>query len=397
MDDKNLPLKNGVVEMARIETDGLPSLVSAILDVGYRLLGPALSDGAIVYKDLESAEALPAGQEDEQAPGIYRIQKGNSEALFSYIVGPHSWKRFLHPPRIRLACYDRELNPIPETDSEDKVQPLAFFGVRPCEIAAIRIQDQVFLEGPYIDREYESNRKNLLIVAVDCSRPAQTCFCASMGTGPSAHEGFDLALTEIHLEDEPYFLVRVGTEIGERLLEAVPHRPANAEEISQRNAVLARAERRLQRSLDTTGLPELLRRNFDHPRWEQTGKRCLSCGNCTMVCPTCFCATVEEVTDLTGDRAERWRTWDSCFTADFSYIHGGIVRHSTKSRYRQWMTHKLSTWVDQFGTSGCVGCGRCLTWCPVGIDITEEAAFIRSHDMQSKSDSRKRRDGNENH
>lgn len=95
-----------------------------------------------------------------------------------------------------------------------------------------------------------------------------------------------------------------------------------------------------------------------------------------MVCPTCFCTGVEDVTALAGDVTERVRKWDSCFTADFSYQHGGVVRESTKSRYRQWLTHKLSSWVDQFGSSGCVGCGRCITWCPTGIDLTAEVAAI---------------------
>ena len=131
------------------------------------------------------------------------------------------------------------------------------------------------------------------------------------------------------------------------------------------------------RELDTDGIKELLYRNYEHPRWDEVAERCLTCGNCTMVCPTCFCTTVEDVTDLAGEHVERHQRWDSCFTVDYSYIHGGAVRASTRSRYRQWMTHKLATWFDQFGSSGCVGCGRCITWCPVGIDITEEARAIR--------------------
>ncbi|NJL33712.1 MAG: sulfite reductase subunit A, partial [Chloroflexaceae bacterium] len=124
----------------------------------------------------------------------------------------------------------------------------------------------------------------------------------------------------------------------------------------------------------------LLKHNLEHKRWEQVAERCLSCANCTMVCPTCFCSTVEDTTALDGSHAERWRKWDSCFTVDFSFIHGGTVRRETRTRYRQWMTHKLAAWIDQFGTSGCVGCGRCIVWCPVGIDITAEIAAMRASD-----------------
>jgi Fe-S-cluster-containing hydrogenase component 2 len=136
--------------------------------------------------------------------------------------------------------------------------------------------------------------------------------------------------------------------------------------------------------MDTRGIKELLYRNYEHPRWDNVATRCLTCANCTMVCPTCFCTTVEDVTDLSGDHAERWRKWDSCFTMDFSYIHGGSVRATPKSRYRQWLTHKLATWFDQFGSSGCVGCGRCITWCPVAIDLTEEVRAIRDSETAGR-------------
>jgi ferredoxin len=116
----------------------------------------------------------------------------------------------------------------------------------------------------------------------------------------------------------------------------------------------------------------LLIESRESPRWDEVASRCLTCGNCTMVCPTCFCTSVSDVTDLTGEHAERWMQWASCFEFDFTFIHEGSVRQSGRSRYRHWLTHKLGTWHDQFGTSGCVGCGRCIAWCPTGIDITEE-------------------------
>ena len=112
--------------------------------------------------------------------------------------------------------------------------------------------------------------------------------------------------------------------------------------------------------------------------------RCLACANCTMVCPTCFCNSVQDVTDLSVQESSRVRSWDSCFNPDFAQVHGGNYRSSVKGRYRQWLTHKFSSWFDQFDVSGCVGCGRCITWCPVGIDVTEEIAAIRQSSQQEK-------------
>ncbi|MCA8921947.1 MAG: 4Fe-4S dicluster domain-containing protein, partial [Planctomycetes bacterium] len=141
--------------------------------------------------------------------------------------------------------------------------------------------------------------------------------------------------------------------------------------------VVAAAAAAIERQLPQDGLPAALAAALEHPRWDDVAARCLTCGNCTLVCPTCFCTDVEDTSDLSGQVAERWRRWDTCFSLDFSALHGGSVRASGRSRYRQWLTHKLSTWHDQFGTSGCVGCGRCIAWCPVGIDITVEAAELR--------------------
>jgi sulfhydrogenase subunit beta (sulfur reductase) len=241
------------------------------------------------------------------------------------------------------------------------------------------VQDRIFAGGPFVDPDYQQRRRNIFILAVHCGHPAGTCFCASMGTGPAAAGGFDLALTELTDGGEHRFLVEVGSDEGGAVLSEVSTTAPDDADLAAAAAVIDSARGRMGRRLDTDGLPRLLQDNPLHPRWDDVAARCLSCANCTMVCPTCFCSTVEDVTDVSADHAERWRRWDSCFTTDFSYIHGGAVRASVKSRYRQWITHKLSTWHDQFGTSGCVGCGRCITWCPVAIDITEEAAFIRNH------------------
>jgi ferredoxin len=254
----------------------------------------------------------------------------------------------------------------------DGSPPMAFIGVRACDIAAMQVQDRVLLQGPHVDPVYRRNRQRAFVVAVNCGKAGGTCFCASMGTGPQATSGFDIALTEVVDGGRHYFVAEVGGHRGATVLDRVTTRPATVEEIGAASQAVALAAANMGRTVTTDGLQERLARNVEHPRWDRVARRCLTCANCTMVCPTCFCATVDDQTDLSGAHAARVRTWDSCFNLDFSYIHGGSVRPSPYARYRQWLTHKFSTWVDQFGTFGCVGCGRCITWCPVGIDVTEE-------------------------
>jgi ferredoxin len=368
-----------------LDRSELPALFDALRDQGYLLIGPTLQDGAVVYDRLETVDDLPIGWSDEQEGGSYRVKRRGDAALFGYNVGPQSWKRLLFPPETRLwraHRSDKGLEILPETGDAPRY---AFIGVRSCELHAIAIQDRVFLEGSHVDPTYKARRENSFIVAVNCGQAGGTCFCVSMQTGPRATSGFDLALTEILEGDRHYFLVEVGSEAGAELLAELPHRPADEEEIAAARRTSERAAAQMGRQMDTTGIKELLYRNYEHPRWDEVASRCLTCANCTMVCPTCFCSTVEDITDLTGEHAERWRKWDSCFTLDHSSLHGGSVRTSARSRYRQWLTHKLATWIDQFGTSGCVGCGRCITWCPVAIDITEEVAAIRASEAPGET------------
>lgn len=363
---------------ALLTVDGLGLLLRELAARGHRVLGPTVRDGAIVYDDIAGTADLPAGWTDRQDAGRYRLERRSDGALFGYAVGPQSWKKFLHPPMETLWRARKTDAGFEVSAREATSEKFAFIGVRACEIHAIAIQDRVFLEGPYVDKNYGIRRQDAFIVATNCAVAGGTCFCVSMNTGPRAQSGFDLALTELIDADRHTFLVEVGSDAGADVLAHVPHQPASDEDVADADAVIAHTADNMGRQLETTGLKELLQGNLTHPQWEKIAERCLSCGNCTMVCPTCFCTTVEDHSDLAGMTAERVKEWDSCFTQDFSYIHGGSVRKTTSSRYRQWMTHKLANWIDQFGTSGCVGCGRCVTWCPVGIDITVEAAAIRA-------------------
>lgn len=364
-----------------INRDDLDALIRRLGELNYEVLGPTLRDGAIVYDALSSTSDLPIGWAEVQEAGTYRLVKRADEALFGYAVGPQSWKKFLHPAERRLWKAHREgksLEITPEPDREDK---WAFIGVRSCELHAIQIQDRVFLGGGFQDEQYQKLRRNAFILVVQCGHPGGTCFCVSMGTGPKAEAGFDLALTEVLDPENHYFVIEIGSALGAEVLEQVPRREAGPEELKSAKEVVDASARKMGRSMNTEGVKELLYKNYEHSRWDQVAERCLACANCTMVCPTCFCTTVEDVTDLKGENSERWQKWDSCFTLDFSYTHGtGPLRHSVRSRYRQWLTHKLATWIDQFGSSGCVGCGRCITWCPVGIDLTQEVAAIRGQD-----------------
>jgi ferredoxin len=354
-----------------LDRDGLDRLLAAIRQRGFRLVGPVVADGAICYGDIESSADLPAGWTDEQDGGTYRLRRRDDGALFGYNTGPQSPKKYLFPAAATLWRSGQ-----PAAPGEDE-RPFAFVGVRPCELRAIAIQDRVFLGGEHPDPRYARRREGAFFVAVNCGQAARTCFCVSMAAGPKAEDGFDLALTELIDDDGHRFLVEVGTARGEQVMErGTAARPAPARDVAAAAEVTARTAGQMRRAMPAADLRDLLYGNLEHPRWDDVAARCLSCGNCTMVCPTCFCFSVEDVTSLGGQDAERQRSWDSCFTLDHSYIHGGPVRASTRSRYRQWMTHKLATWIDQFGTSGCVGCGRCIAWCPVGIDITEEVAAI---------------------
>ena len=357
-----------------LSREHLQELITNLAADGFTVIGPKIDQAAIVYDEIDSVDELPHGWTDRQERGSYRLERRDDDAYFGFVVGPHSWKRFLFPPLATVATAERTENGWEMGTPNEPAPRYAFLGVRACEIAAMNIQDRVFTGGPYVDPIYQARRAAAFIVAVNCTTAAATCFCTSMQTGPRCESGFDLALTEI----ADGFVIEAGSDAGSALLAGLPVAPATEDHLSRADHERQRAVDQIQRSLDTDGLRDLLLGSLEHPQWSDVAQRCLSCTNCTMVCPTCFCSTVTEVSDLAGEHIERQRRWDSCFNIDFSYMNGGIVRDDIRSRFRQWLTHKLASWHDQFDSTGCVGCGRCITWCPTGIDLTEEVAALRN-------------------
>jgi sulfhydrogenase subunit beta (sulfur reductase) len=372
--------------MQRIEISDFNRVLEVLTGRGYSLIGPRIRDGAITLDSISSTADLPVGWSDSQEPASYRLQRSNDDAFFSYVLGPMSWKKFMFPPRAKIFTAKKTgkgFEVVAGLSNEHATRKYAFVGIRSCELHAIALQDKVFATGEQKDPTYASLRDRIFTVAVNCVHPGGNCFCSSMNTGPRATEGFDLAITEVLGHDHHYFLLDAGSAAGESLMQEIPHHSAEQGELEEGERLLARAAMEMGKELDTQNIGKLLNDNFENPHWDDVAKRCMACANCTMVCPTCFCSTVEDLTDLSGASAERWRRWDSCFTNDFTKIAGGNIRMSTRTRYRQWMTHKLGNWIDQFGESGCVGCGRCITWCPVGIDITAEARTIRETSLTS--------------
>ncbi len=358
-----------------MKRSGLDDLIKVLRVLDYRVIGPTESNGVIEFAELGDASELPWGLRDEQKPGSYSVSKGGDRA-FEFSNGPTSLKRYFHPTERHLWTVDASGGQLQFEEARVQVPKYAFLGIRPCDLASLDILDQVFLNGVETNRYYESCRQNSLYVAVNCSSAGDLCFCASMETGPTARSGFDISLTELRSSDAYRVLIEIETDRGRSIVNQIDTSEAHENDLSLAREQSDGVARSMGRTLHTWGLRERLQENADDPAWADVAERCLTCGNCTMVCPTCFCTTVEDRASSHDQKYERWNTWDSCFSLDFTFVSGGALRQSSKSRYRQWLTHKLSTWVDQFGVSGCVGCGRCIAWCPVGIDITEEAARI---------------------
>ena len=360
--------------------DQLHVLVARLMQLGYQCLGPAVENGAIVMRELVAPDGLPRGLQAEQAPGRYRLTQDPQHRYFAWANGPQAIKPQAFAPKEALWRVERNEAGALQFEVVMPVAPAqAIIGVRACDLAALSLQDAHFLRKGRHDPHYAQRREQLFLVAVQCAEPATTCFCASTGDGPTPTAGYDLALAEL----ADGFIAVAGSDKGEAVLNTLKLAPATPQQIDAARLQGQAAAAAQTRSLPGRNLHDALMSRLEHSRWDEVASRCLACGNCTAVCPTCFCHAEVDEPALDGASSEHARMWDSCFGESHGHLHGFNVRPDIRSRYRQWLTHKLATWHVQFDRSGCVGCGRCIAWCPVGIDLTEEVAALTASEVKA--------------
>ncbi|MCS7277381.1 MAG: 4Fe-4S dicluster domain-containing protein [Aquificaceae bacterium] len=337
----------------------------------YRIIAPKIKDGVILYSDVESLKDLPFGIRNVEFPGFCSLER--VEGFFTYTHPVNSIKSFIHPPQLKLmkVIKSEEGLKFQVSYPEDK---FCFFDVRACDLSALSVLDKVFLSSnPHPDPYYWNLRREAFIVAVNCTYATHTCFCTTMGNGPEVKESYHLLITELDGE----FLIEVGLEKGRELMESLKNKRYVEEgDFEKKKERIERAISFMEKAFEREGLPQKLYERMDCRHWEYLDKKCLACTSCTQVCPTCFCFDIVENNHPEFEESERVRVWDSCFSPEFATVHRYNLRQSIHSRYRQWLMHKFAYWVDQFGVFGCVGCGRCITWCPVGIDIRQEVRHL---------------------
>lgn len=354
----------------------LQELIESLNQLGYTCIGPQVREGAIVYDELKHMQQLPWGVRDVQGRGQYRLENISEQQAFAFSNGVQAIKPQLFKSReVVWKVIRNDEGKLEFKPQQAEQPPIAILGARACDIEAMRIQDKVFIEDIHQDPRYKKRRHELFVIAVNCGYASANCFCVSAGTGPEVKRAYDILMTEI----EDGFVVQTKGSRAEALVKQLNLNPAKRNQVQKVKKVIQQTIQMQTKTIpldNRIGLRDVLFNNLEHPRWQEVADRCLSCGNCTEVCPTCFCHSEGDKSAIDGSESEHYREWDSCFTKGHSNVNGHIIRDDTRKRYRQWLTHKVGSWFTQFGESGCVGCGRCIAFCPVGIDLTEELAAI---------------------
>ena len=337
-----------------LEKDRLEHLVTGLLD-DYQIFGPVARRSDVSFQEVSSAEMLKLDYTTTTLPP----------------------KKFFHR-REDLVEYEAGGGfKVPELDLE---RPILLLGVHACDLNAILRQDRLF-SSEYVDPYYLRRRESSAIVALTCTDVGENCFCASLGTGPTIEEGYDLLLTDLGGS----YLVEVGTDRGREMIQGLALRDASGADLAEKERRVKEVLAKFKKSIRMEGLAELASNSPDHEVWTLIGEKgglagcfpCLSCGNCSMVCPTCYCYEVADIPDLSFEAGVRSRELDSCQVLEYAAVAlGGNFRSDRKSRVRHWMMCKFGAAGGQINSS-CVGCGRCIRSCPAHIDLTEVAKSLR--------------------
>lgn len=329
--------------MKKLAKEKLPELWSQLAAQG-RLFLPVEEDGVVRFAPWREGAAV------------------NLESLNS-VVPP---KHLFFPqtdPYFRFQV-NRGLKIVP-IEEDDKEQVL--FAVRPCDVRSFELLDKVFMDDP-VDSLYNKRREKTTVVALGCKEPDQTCFCTAFGLEPGAAPGADLLLTDVG----DGFVVEGQSKKGERLLDRIGGlmSEASPEDVNKANNQKSKAASSQKHGLSVEGICEALDGKFEDPVWEKFYHRCLGCGICTYLCPTCHCFDVQDFSR--GFEGHRFRCWDSCMFGDFTLMASGEnPRPTQKERVRNRFLHKLNYFPRNFGDYACVGCGRCVRKCPVNLDIMQ--------------------------
>jgi sulfhydrogenase subunit beta (sulfur reductase) len=290
-------------------------------------------------------------------------------------------KKYLLPAREKLAKFDTE-----KTEVAIEAPKTLIIGVKPYDLWAIKLMDEIFIHTDPVDPNYKARRENLTIIAVNDFRPAQNSFCASMGTD-TINQGFDLMLTDL---DDNY-IITIGSKEGEKVL--AKYFPVETmKDVTDTDRIIidckrGQAEKKyiLETKITPSDLPKFLESKFDSPIWEELAKKCLSCGKCNIVCPTCVCFDIQDRVEFDLTTGTRERMIYSCVIPDFAEVAmGHNFRSKTEQRLRHRIYRKLSYLFSRYGLPGCVGCGRCANSCKA--EIANPAEIIEKLKKEKKSE-----------
>jgi ferredoxin len=320
--------------------DKLADALAGLSD--YQVFAPAAVGDVLRFKPVDDPASVSLEYDNTTVPPK-ELMFPQTETLFKYRLG--------------------------QTDIEPEVPDAsakrAVVGIRPCDALAYTIVDNLY-GWDFPDPYYQKRREATTLVGLACSDPCANCFCPSVGGAPASEKGLDALIFDL---GDSYY-VKTMTDKGEDFAKAAGLEAAGDAEAKAAAKQGEEALAKVQRSIDTAGIPEHLPELYDDKFWEQFSDRCLSCGICTFLCPTCHCFDIQDESE--GFDARRARMWDTCMFAEYTrHTSGHNPRPTRKERTRNRISHKYSYFPEKFDVIACVGCGRCINNCPVNIDILD--------------------------